>query len=330
MHLVRVVADERDRACRRSVKRPGVYGDWRKTRRADDEERVVRREPLAQPRPVGRAGSRRTARWSCGKPARAPNDSWNTGATSRSASSTSAAHVSASSAPAPDDERRRASRSRGRLRARRPPPASTACARSTRAGRRVLALVVGRRCSQSSIGTITSAGPRCGRRLVVRALDRAGNVLRPHRLLDPDRVVAGEAARAGRRGTARTRGAGGPAGRRDDERRAVHARRRERADGVAEPGGRVDERERRLAAADRVAGREPDDRALVQPEHEAQVVGQPGEERHLGRAGVREERRQPAPAEDVERRVADGRLTIPRPPRRPRRSGAASPTARPR
>ena len=44
----------------------------------------------------------------------------------------------------------------------------------------------------------------------------------------------------------------------------------------------------------------------MQPEHEPEVVGQPGEERHLRRPGVREHRRQAAPAEDVERRVADG------------------------
>ena len=68
----------------------------------------------------------------------------------------------------------------------------------------------------------------------------------------------------------------------------------------------MDEHERRLAASDRVAGRHPEHRALVQPEHEPEVVGEPGEERHLGRAGVREERRQSAPAEDVERRIADG------------------------
>ena len=35
-----------------------------------------------------------------------------------------------------------------------------------------------------------------GGRLVVRAVDRARNVLRPDGLVDPDRVVAGEAAQA--------------------------------------------------------------------------------------------------------------------------------------
>ena len=46
----------------------------------------------------------------------------------------------------------------------------------------------------------------------------------------------------------------------------------------------------------------------MQGEHEAQVVGQPGEERHLGRAGVREDRRQLEPAQHVERRGAHGVL----------------------
>ena len=43
----------------------------------------------------------------------------------------------------------------------------------------------------------------------------------------------------------------------------------------------------------------------MQPEHEREVVRQAGEERDLGRAGVREHRGQAAPAEEVERLVAD-------------------------
>ena len=58
--------------------------------------------------------------------------------------------------------------------------------------------------------------------------------------------------------------------------------------------------------SDRVPGCEADHRALVQAEDEAEVVRKADEERHLRRAGVREERRQPAPAEQVERGVAHG------------------------
>jgi hypothetical protein len=91
----------------------------------------------------------------------------------------------------------------------------------------------------------------------------------------------------------------------DHDRRPVDPRGGDRPDRVPEPGRRVQERERRLAAPDRPARREPDHRALVQREHEAQVVREPREERDLRRAGVREQRRQAAPAEDVERRVAN-------------------------
>jgi hypothetical protein len=67
-----------------------------------------------------------------------------------------------------------------------------------------------------------------------------------------------------------------------DDRRAVLARRGERGDGVAEPRRRVQQRQRRLAARDRVTGGHRDRRALVQREHELEVVGQPGQERDLG------------------------------------------------
>ena len=92
----------------------------------------------------------------------------------------------------------------------------------------------------------------------------------------------------------------------DDERRAVHAGGRDGADPGAKPGRRMQEDERRPAAADREPGSEPDHGSLVQPEDEADVVRQVGEERDLRRTGVREHRRQPAPAEDVERRVSNG------------------------
>ena len=93
----------------------------------------------------------------------------------------------------------------------------------------------------------------------------------------------------------------------DHERRAVDARRGQGGDGVAQPRGGVQQGEGRLAAPDGEAGGHADDRALVQRQHEAQVVGEAGEEGDLGRAGIGEDRRQPEPAQDVEGGVAHGR-----------------------
>jgi len=108
-----------------------------------------------------------------------------------------------------------------------------------------------------------------------------------------------------------------------DDRGAVHSRGRQRGDRVAQAGGRVQERERRRAGADRQAGGHPHDRALVEAKDEAQVAGQTGEERDLGRAGVREDRGEAALAQDAERRVAHrarGRVAgVPTGRRRPRR-----------
>ena len=165
---------------------------------------------------------------------------------------------------------------------------------------------------------------------MVRAVDRPRNILRPDGLVDPDRVVAGEAAQASCQEGLEDEVPPVLLADDDHERRPVDACRGDAADRVAEAGGRVDEHERGLAAPDRVAGRHPEHRALVQPEHEPEVVGQAGEERHLRGAGVREEGRQPASAEDVERRIADCASRSPDLCRRPRRSGRASPTARPR
>ncbi len=89
-----------------------------------------------------------------------------------------------------------------------------------------------------------------------------------------------------------------------DERSAVDARRRERPDCRSEPCRGVQDRERRLAASDGVAARQRHERRLVEPEHELEVGGQVGEERDLGRAGVREELRQTPLPEDVEDRVS--------------------------
>ena len=91
----------------------------------------------------------------------------------------------------------------------------------------------------------------------------------------------------------------------DDQRRAVDAGGGQGTDGVPQTGGRVQDGERRLAAPDRPARRHSHNRALVEAEYEAKVGRQIGEERDLGRAGIREERREPVLAEDVERRFAD-------------------------
>ena len=55
---------------------------------------------------------------------------------------------------------------------------------------------LGRGRAQSSIGTITIAGPRAGGGLVVGAHDRAGHVLGARGLVGPHRVVAREPVQA--------------------------------------------------------------------------------------------------------------------------------------
>ena len=115
-------------------------------------------------------------------------------------------------------------------------------------------------------------GAAPGRRGVVRALDRARDVLRGDRLLDLHRVLARKAGELAREERLVREVPPVLLADEHDQRRAVHARGGERADGVAEPGGRVQEDEGRLAASDRVAGRHPDDRALVQAEDEGEVL----------------------------------------------------------
>ena len=118
-----------------------------------------------------------------------------------------------------------------------------------------------------------------------------------------------------------------------DERRPVDPRRRESANGVPEPGGRVEEDERGRLACQRPARRHPDHRPLVQPEDELEVGRQVDQERHLGRAGVREHPGQPALTKHLDRRVANGglrhRATLTVSRDRSRRA-AGPPRARPR
>ena len=142
--------------------------------------------------------------------------------------------------------------------------------------------------------------------LVVRALDRTRHITCTDRQVDPDRVVAREPLQAP--GEEWLEDEVPPVLLADDDhdRRTVHARRCDRTDGVPEPRRRVQNRERRRAAADRVARRHRDDRSLVQSEHKLEFTRKIGEERDLGRAGVREQLGEPTPTEDVERGVPDG------------------------
>jgi hypothetical protein len=75
--------------------------------------------------------------------------------------------------------------------------------------------------------------------------------------------------------------------------------------------------ERRPPTPQGVARRHADHGALVQTEHELEVIWEVGEERDLGRARIAEDRRQAMPAHDVERGVAN---------RRHRGSSLSSPT----
>ena len=164
-----------------------------------------------------------------------------------------------------------------------------------------------------------------GRRRVPSAVDRAGEVLRPDRLLDRDGIrsrepfeAAGEERLVGEVATVLLADE-------DDERRPVDARRRQGADGIAETGGRVEEDEGRLVATERPAGRDPHHRPFVQPQDELEVGRKVDEQRHLGGAGVREHPSEPARAKDLDRRVAHGRRCHPRDP-----TGRLSPrTSRP-
>ena len=89
----------------------------------------------------------------------------------------------------------------------------------------------------------------------------------------------------------------------DDEWRPIDARGRERADRIAEPGGRMQERERGLFASDRPARRDTDDRCLVKSEHELEIVRKTCQERHLGRPRVGKQRRESPVPKDLDDRV---------------------------
>ena len=154
---------------------------------------------------------------------------------------------------------------------------------------------------------MTIAGPLRGHGFVVRAADRPGEILRANRLVDPDRILARERAQPSRQERLVREMTTILLTDEDDERRPVDARGRERADRIAEAGGRVQERERGLPSSDRPAGRDPDDRCLVKREHELEIVRKTREERHLGRPRVGEQDREPPLPKDVDDRITHRR-----------------------
>jgi hypothetical protein len=147
------VADDRDRV--RVRKAPRRVRRLAEDRRTDDEQRVVRRELLAQ-RGRSAGGSPRTADDPAGTRARAER-LLEDGDDEPLGELDERAHVSRRPRRR-HDERRRLAPCEKLPRARRRRADRRRARRTTR--RRVLALLLGRRL-QSSIGTITSAGPRC-------------------------------------------------------------------------------------------------------------------------------------------------------------------------
>ena len=153
--------------------------------------------------------------------------------------------------------------------------------------------------------------PAAGHRLVVGADDRARHVLRAGRLVAPHRVLARQASQAARQERVEREVAAVLLADDHHQRRAVGAGGRDGGDRVAEPGRRVQQGERGRAAADRVAGRHRHHRALVETEHEGEVVRQAGQERDLGRARVGEDRGQLEAPQHLEGRIAHRRLCHP-------------------
>ena len=283
---------------------PATYGYWRKagaptTSTTSYASSVSRRRDRSAGRCPTNCG------WSPGTLPAPPNDSCHTGAPSLSASSTSAAQLCASFEPDPATiagalragQHRDERLDRLRVGGTRPEtsPAAASLARSSAGA------------SQSSIGTMTSAGPACGRRLVPGAADGAGQVLRPDRLVHPDGILARESLEpAGEKRLVREVAAILLADE-DDERRPVDARRRERADGVAEARGRVQDRERGLGpsrAHTRSRSRRPSSRGA-----RARSRDRPEERRETAPRSSRGSRTSSSVplAEDVEDCVADGR-----------------------
>ncbi len=97
--------------------------------------------------------------WSCGKPAWPPNGSWKTGHASRSASATQRAPAGLAVGAGAGDDRRRLGARRAARRAPRRRPGRRRPSAAARCGP-IVSCGSGAGASQSSIGTITIAGPR--------------------------------------------------------------------------------------------------------------------------------------------------------------------------
>ncbi len=133
------------------------------------------------------------------------------------------------------------------------------------------------------------------------------HVLRPRRLVSPldqrvghaDRVAVGQVRLQGH---LRPRLLAGG----DQERRVVRLRVEDRPHRVADAGRGVQVGERGAAGGLGVAVGHPDHDRLVQAEHEAEIAGEVGEHRQLGRSRVAEDGRHSLGTEEVEAGVAHG------------------------
>ena len=261
---------------------------------------------------ASRSRARRAGRWpansgwSCGKPARPPNASCHTGQARRSASATRAAQPLLAVGARAGHDRRPLGARRAARRAPRRRPGRRRWSAAAICGPIDLVRLAARAPSQSSIGTITIAGPaaasppRGG-----RARSRPARPA-PARAGGPHGVVAGQPVEpAGQERLEREVAAVLLAD--DDHQRRAVGRARWRARRPRCPARASSAAARARARRGRARSPPPCHHgALVQGEHEAQVLGQAGEERHLGRAGIGEDRRQLEPPQDVEGGVADG------------------------
>ncbi len=303
MRLVGIVADERD--ARPGLGEPASDEDGLTEHgRADDEHGIVWRERLPEPRPVGGEHAR-VERVILGEPGARSERLLEDGCDEALGEVDERRPRLGIVRTGADDERGRAGAGEEvheRVDGFRP---GSRRAKHRAGGRCRLALLV-RRLFPVAHGDDHERGAASCDGPVAGAFDRGRNVLGLRGLLDGHRVVAPEPGEPACEERFEREVAAVLLADDDDERRPVHPRRGEPADRRPEPGRRVQQHQGRLAAADRIPAGHTDDGALVEAEHEAEIVRQTRQERHLRRARVREHRRQPPPPEDVERGVADG------------------------
>ncbi len=248
MHLVRVVADHGDPRSRRGEASRGIRR-LAEDRRADDENRVVRLEPLPQPPSLGgqhAAEQPVVLRKSRAAAERLLED--------RSHEALGQLHERCPRLlvirPRTDDERRglrlceKGHESIDRL-----GRCSDAAPHGPRRSGR-LTLLVGRLLPVVHRHD-HERRPALRLRRVERALDRSRNVLRERRLVDADRILARQPRQPPRKERLVREMAPVLLTHDDDERRPVHAGGRDGADPGAKPGRRMQENERRPATADR-------------------------------------------------------------------------------